>query len=44
MLQIICRKYGVLPELRTMTVDEIVFFYNGIREELVELTKPRPKK
>lgn len=41
MLQQICRSYGSLPNPRSMTMTEIRFFYNGMRAELHEATKPR---
>lgn len=43
MLLTICRSYHVLPELRSMTVDEIVFFYDGLRPDL-QKSQPKPKK
>jgi hypothetical protein len=44
MLRQIARDYPGLPDPRTLTVDEIVFFYEGIRAELKEHTKPKPSK
>lgn len=41
MLLQICRDYPGLPDPRTLTVDEIVFFYNGLRTELKKHTKPK---
>ena len=41
MLLNIARLYHGLPDPRTLTLTEIRFFYNGIRGELHELTKPR---
>jgi hypothetical protein len=43
MLQI-ARDYAGLPDVRTLTASEIRFFYDGLRAELREGTKPRPKK
>lgn len=34
MLLQICRDYAGLPDPRTLTQNEICFFYNGLREEL----------
>lgn len=36
----ICLTYNSLPDPRTLTFDEIEFFYNGIRRQLIEDTKP----
>ena len=44
MLWQICRDYSTLPDPRTLTVTEIVFWYGGLRAELCERTKPRKKK
>lgn len=41
MMLTIARIYHSLPDVRTMTVEEIEFFYDGIREELKANTKPR---
>lgn len=43
MLLQICREYPGLPDPRTLTATEIRFFYEGLRPELHELTKPRNK-
>jgi hypothetical protein len=43
MLLQICGQYSGLPDVRTLTASEIRFFYNGIRAELCELTKPKSK-
>lgn len=43
MLIQICRDYPGLPDPRTLTLDEITFFYNGLRRELRGHTKPRSK-
>ena len=37
----ICYKYRSLPDFRTLDLDEIEFFYDGIRACLIEETKPR---
>lgn len=42
MLLQIARDYAGLPDARTLTVPEIVFFYNGLREELKKHTRPKP--
>ena len=39
-LQIV-RDYPSLPDARTLTFTEIRFFYNGLRNELIEHTKPK---
>ena len=41
MLLQISRDYSGLPDVRTMKVHEILFFYNGIRVELQQHTKPK---
>lgn len=43
MLQI-ARDYPGLPDIRTMRASEIRFFYEGLRPELIEHTKPRAKR
>lgn len=43
MLWQICRDYPALSDPRTLTVTEIVFWYEGLRAELYERTKPRKK-
>lgn len=43
MLLQICRDYSGLPDARTLTIDEIVFFYDGLRPELRAYSKPRAK-
>ena len=35
--------YNCLPDLRSLSCDEIDFFYEGIRQQLKEDTKPRGK-
>jgi hypothetical protein len=37
----ITRDYASLPDPRTLKAHEIRFFYNGLREELKQHTKPR---
>lgn len=44
MLRQICRDYSALPDPRTLTLQEIKFFYEGLRPELEELKKPPKKK
>jgi hypothetical protein len=44
MLLQIVREYPALPDPRTMTIDEIRFFYNDLKPELRERTKRQPKK
>jgi hypothetical protein len=39
MLLQICRLYPGLPDPRTLTTREIVFFYSGLRAELRAATK-----
>ena len=41
MLLQICRHYPGLPSVKHLKAREIRFFYEGIRNELKELTKPR---
>lgn len=41
MLLQICRDYPGLPDPRTLSVDEIVFFYHGLRAELKRHTQPK---
>lgn len=41
MLYQICRDYPGLPDPRTLSVDEIVWFYEGLRPELRLHTKPK---
>jgi hypothetical protein len=43
MLLQICRDYPGLPDPRTLSMAEVRFFYEGLRGELREHTKPRPK-
>lgn len=39
MLLQICRDYAGLPDARTLSIEEIVFFYDGLRPELKRQTK-----
>ena len=41
MLLQVTRDYPGLPDVRTLKVHEISFFYEGLREELKAHTKPR---
>ena len=41
MLLQICRDYPGLPDPRTLQAREIRFFYDGLRGELKEHTKPK---
>jgi hypothetical protein len=43
MLLQICRDYPSLPDPRSLTLDEIIFFYEGLRPELIRATKPKRK-
>lgn len=43
MLRQVCRDYAGAPDPRTITLAEIRFFYEGLRWELREATKPRKK-
>lgn len=36
-----CIDYSALPDPRTLTIDEIIFFYDGIRSTLHKATKPK---
>ena len=36
----ICRDYPGLPDPRTLKAHEILFFYNGVRDELKSHTRP----
>lgn len=40
----ITRDYHGLPDIRTLSWSEIRFFYEGLRAELRELTKPRSRR
>lgn len=35
----ICLTYSSLPDVRTMSLEEIEFFYDGIRHQLIKETK-----
>ena len=37
----ICRDYPGLPDVRTLKAHQIRFFYDGLRGELKEHTKPK---
>lgn len=41
MLLQVCRDYPSLPNPRSLTLTEIRFFYNGSRNTLYEMTRPR---
>jgi len=41
MLLQICRDYPALPNPRSLSMTEIRFFYNGLRNTLHEMTSPR---
>jgi hypothetical protein len=41
MLLQICRDYAGLPDPRTLSIDDILFFYDGLRPELRKHTKPK---
>lgn len=41
MLLQICKRYRQLPEVSTMALSEIRFWYDGIRGDLLRETKPR---
>jgi len=43
MLFQICRDYSSLPDFRSLTASEIRFFYEGLRNELKQGSKPRNK-
>lgn len=36
------RDYAGLPDARTLTIGELVFFYDGLRPELHKHTRPAP--
>lgn len=44
MLLQIARDYPGLPDARTLTIAEIVFFYEGLRPELKRHTRPKGSK
>jgi len=37
----ICMNYPVIPDIRTMDLDEIEFFYEGLKPTLKKITKPK---
>ncbi len=37
----VCSDYPGIPDYRTLTFEQIEWFYNGLRESLKEATKPR---
>jgi hypothetical protein len=41
MLLQVAREYPGCPDPRTMTLEEIRFFYNGIRGELIKMSQRR---
>lgn len=41
MLLQVARDYPGIGDVRTLTVAEIVFFYNGLRRELQTHTRPK---
>lgn len=41
MLLQVARDYPGIPDPRTLAIGEIVFFYNGLRDELKKHTKPK---
>lgn len=41
MLLQICADYPGLPDARALTIDEILFFYNGLRTQLREHTRQK---
>ena len=41
MLLQVCRDYSSTPDARTLTACEIRFFYDGLRAELQDHTKPK---
>lgn len=43
MLLQVCRDYPGLPDPRTLSLSEIRFYYEGLRAELREHTKPKPQ-
>lgn len=44
MLLQICRDYASLPDPRTLSLDEICTFYDGLRSELRQSTRPTSVK
>lgn len=41
MLLQVARDYPGLPDPRTLTIPEIVAFYNGVRAEIKRFTRPK---
>jgi hypothetical protein len=41
MLLQVCRDYPGIPDARTLKAHEILFFYNGLRDELMAHTTPK---
>ena len=41
MLLQVCQDYAGLPDYRTLSASEIRFFYEGLRAQLKEATRPR---
>jgi hypothetical protein len=41
MLLVICRNYPGLPDPRTLELDEIAWFYEGLRQSLKDSTKKK---
>jgi hypothetical protein len=39
----VTRDFSGIPDYRTMNMSEIRYFYEGLRTELKEVTKPQPK-
>lgn len=44
MLRQIAIDYSGLPDLRSLSMSEIRFFYEGLRHSLQQRTRPRPKQ
>jgi hypothetical protein len=43
MLQAICLWYHVLPDVDAMPLDEVEWWYDGIRQTLKSVTAPKPQ-
>jgi hypothetical protein len=41
MIRQVCRDYSGIPDARTLSLSEIRFFFEGIRGELKQHTKPK---
>lgn len=39
MLLTVAREYSAIPDVRTLTFDELAYFYNGLRGDLKRATK-----